>query len=262
MQVITVSSEKGGTGKTTVATHVAAMLATTGMNVLLVDFDPQGNATVSFGLPKEPGLYNLLVRGADINDVLRMPQPERYAPPGQAPRGKLYVLPGNGETHGISLVTTDASTFVDALDDVSHYFDVAIIDTAPSPGLLLTLVYQATTALIVPTQLEHLSLDGLQSTVKAARRAKIAIMGVQPMMYRDNTDLHRHNLNALREWAIEHDCPVWKPMPMSIVWAEASQMNRMVHSLEGATERSRVYAFEMAERVAAGIEQLREVDNG
>src|SRR5690606_2289735 len=102
MKVVTLLNEKGGVGKTTVATHIAAGLAIKGHRVLLADADPQGHATVMYGLTKEPGLYDLLVRNAPYQRVLRVISPELYEIPGQAVEGKLYLLPSNVETRNIA----------------------------------------------------------------------------------------------------------------------------------------------------------------
>ena len=84
--IISIASQKGGVGKTTLATHIAAGLAVKGHRVVLVDSDPQGHATVALGLPKEPGLYDLLVRDASFK-----PSRESLAVPFQSPRD--LVLP-------------------------------------------------------------------------------------------------------------------------------------------------------------------------
>src|SRR5690606_712602 len=102
MKVITLSNEKGGVGKTTMATHVAAGLAVRGKRVLLIDADAQANATTGFGLDEEPGFYDLLVRHAKWNEVLRVLTPEAYEPPDVKSKGLLAVLPGNGETQLIA----------------------------------------------------------------------------------------------------------------------------------------------------------------
>jgi cellulose biosynthesis protein BcsQ len=253
MQVIAVNSEKGGTGKTTIATHVSALLAARGKKVLLVDFDPQGNAGLSFGLDPEPGLYNMLVRGVDIADVIRQPNPERFCPPSVVPKGELYVLPGNAETHAITTVLEDRDAFVDALDDVAHLIDVVVIDTAPSPGMLLTLVYQAAHWLLVPCQMEFRSIVGLMNTVSRARKADIKLMAIQPNQYRGNTDLHSHHYNELCEVAQEHQWDVWEPIPLSIAWAEASTMRTMVYSLEGNVGKARSEAQALATRVEKAL---------
>jgi chromosome partitioning protein len=251
MQVITVNSEKGGTGKTTISTHVAALLAARGLRVLLVDFDPQGNAGLSFGLSPEPGLYNMLVRGVDIADVIRSPKPDSYCPPGIEPKGNLYVLPGNAETHAIVSVVEDRDAFADKLDDIQHLLDVVVIDTAPSPGMLLTLAYRATQWLLVPSQMEFLSVVALHQTINRAEKAKIKLMGIQPNQFRQNTELHKFHFEQLCNAAEEHHWPVWAPIPQSIAWGEASTMRTMVYSLEGNVGKARAEAQALASRVEA-----------
>jgi cellulose biosynthesis protein BcsQ len=251
MQVVTVNSEKGGTGKTTISTHVAALLAARGRRVLLVDFDPQGNGGLSFGLQPEPGLYNMLVRGVDIADVIRQPKTESYCPPGVEPKGKLYVLPGNPETHAITTVVEDRDAFADALDDIAHLLDVVVIDTAPSPGMLLTLAYRATQWLLIPAQMEFLSMVGLTNTISRAMKAGIKLMGIQPNQFRANTDLHKWHYTQLCEAAGANNWPVWEPIPLSISWAEASTMRTMVYSLEGNVGKARAEALALASRVEA-----------
>ena len=98
MHVVSLVNEKGGVGKTTLATHIAAGLAIRGQRVLIIDGDPQGHVASSYGLPKEAGLYNLLVRGASFEASTREVPAERYQAEGRAVNGALYMLPGNVET--------------------------------------------------------------------------------------------------------------------------------------------------------------------
>lgn len=253
MQVVTVTSEKGGTGKTTVTTTVAGLLATLGHKVLLIDSDPQANATLSFGLTPQAGLYDLLVRGRSIDDLILRPEDERFAPPGMEPRGQLYVLPANRELHAIPQVVDDRDALADALEDVATFFDVVVIDTAPSPGMMLSLAYSASQSVIVPTQLELLSLMGVQNTVQSAVRKGLRLLGIQPNLYRANTELHRHNLAQLSELAMANDWTVWDPIPQMIAWAEASQLQRMIYSLEDGAGSARKHAFALAERVSLAL---------
>src|SRR5690606_25634542 len=102
MKVVTLLNEKGGVGKTTVAVHIAAGLAVNGHRVLLVDADPEGHATVMYGLGKEHGVYGLLVRHATYQRLVRPISPELYEVPAQPVRGKLYLLPSNIETRNLA----------------------------------------------------------------------------------------------------------------------------------------------------------------
>ena len=81
MRVITLLNEKGGVGKTTLAIHIAAGLSLRGYTVVLVDADPQGNATTALGLAKEPAVHDLIVRNASWRDSLRTVHPDVYSPP-------------------------------------------------------------------------------------------------------------------------------------------------------------------------------------
>jgi chromosome partitioning protein len=254
MQVITVTSEKGGTGKTTVTTTVAGLLATLGRKVLVIDSDPQANATLSFGLTPAPGLYDLLVRGRSIDDLVIRPDDERFAPPGMEPRGQLYVLPANRELHAIPQMVEDRDALADALEDVTTFFEVVVIDTAPSPGMMLSLAYSASQGVIVPTQLELLSLLGVQNTVQSATRKGLKLLGIQPNLYRASTDLHGTNLRDLRTLGEVQGWEVWDPIPQMIAWAEASQLQRMIYSLEAGAGAARRHAFALVERVQSALE--------
>ena len=133
MKVVTLLNEKGGVGKTTVATHLATGLAIKGYRVLLVDADPQGHATVMFGLSKEPGLSDLLIRNAPYQRVLRPIPPEMYEIPGEPVRGRLYLISSNVETRNISTSMSNILVFRDRLLPLETTVDVVIVDTSPTP---------------------------------------------------------------------------------------------------------------------------------
>lgn len=234
MKIVGVTAEKGGVGKTTLATHLAAMLALRGKRVLLVDFDPQAHATLSFNIPKSPALYELLVRDVDIARLVVEPPHETFVPADCALSGRLYLLPGNEETHGIPSHPNmrDVSLFREALEDLAHTLDVVVIDTAPSPGALLSQVYHAADSFLIPAQMESLSIDGLLSTLKAMSRWNIQLLGIAPTMYRERTDLHKHHLKLLQNEAQKHAWQVFHPIPQRTIWGEASANRRMVYMLK------------------------------
>ena len=135
MKIITLLNEKGGVGKTTVACHIAAGLAIKGKRVLLIDADPQGHATVMFGMPKEPGLYDLMVRNAPYQQVLRPISPDLYKMPDSPVTGKLFLLPSNIETRNIANSINNILAFRDKFLPLEGSIDVAIIDTSPTPSI-------------------------------------------------------------------------------------------------------------------------------
>lgn len=253
MQTIVFNSEKGGTGKTTLSTHVAALIAAYGGRVLLIDADPQGHATISFGIEKQPGLYNVLVRGEDIVKHLRTPDAERYAPPGVEPKGQLFVLPGNVETHAITSLLEEADALAEVLEDIEEAVDFVIIDTPPSPGLLLSLIYNAADYVIVPTQMEMLSLDGVAGTIAAANKRGVKLLGIIPNQYRENTMLHKYFMEKLEEIATENNWNTFTPIAQRIVWAEASTLQQMVYSLDGEAGKARVEAGKLAREIMKAL---------
>lgn len=255
MKTLMITSEKGGTGKTTLATHIAGGLALRGKRVLLVDFDPQGHATLSFGLEKSPALYDLLVRDAHISDSVRVPDPSTFVPAGLMLLGKLYVLPGNEETHSIPTSSRMQRTavFAEALEDLNDMIDVCIIDTAPSPGLLLTLVYRASDYVLIPAQMEYLPLNGLMNTVRAMNEWQLKLMGIVPTMYRESTDLHKHHLEQLKEAAQANQWNVWSPIKQRVSWAEASTYRQMVYVSGGAVGKAKAEAYKLVEQVERSL---------
>jgi chromosome partitioning protein len=236
MRTITLINEKGGVGKTTLAIHIAAGLAIRGYRVVLADADAQGHATVSFGLRKDPGMYDLLVRGAPFRDVLRPVNPDLFAHSATQPaKGQLYVVPSNVETRSIPIQISDAFAVVDRFRELQDLVDVVIFDTSPTPSLLHGSIYLATDSIIYPTKCEYLSFDGLvesfthrdmmQQTRTRWGLNDIAVMGIVPTMYRASTLVHQENLNKLKS---RYGDMVWPEVYMRTIWAEASTVGQLV----------------------------------
>lgn len=236
MKTITLINEKGGVGKTTISTHVAAGLALRGYKVVLADADAQGHATVTMGLKKEPGLYDLLVRDAPFRDVLRPVSHEVYAEGDKPVQGQLYVIPSNVETRSIPMQVSDAFTVTDRFRKLEDVVDVVIFDTSPTPSLLHSSIYLATDAIIYPTKCEFLSFDGLvesfehRDMMQQARArwglADIKVMGIVPTMVRSSTLVHQENLNKLKA---RYGDLVWPEVLMRTIWAEASSVGQLVY---------------------------------
>lgn len=259
MQIITLVNEKGGVGKTTCAAHIAAGLAISGARVVLVDADPQGHATLSLGLNKQPCFYDLLVRDANFENSLRVPELSRYAIPGDQVRGALYVLPGNIETRAITEnVGDDLWLFAERFSELEGQIDVVIVDTSPTPSLLHGLIYMATDHLIYPTELEDLSLDGLAESIKhktkanANRTAKglnaIQVMGIQPTMYRV-TNGHDYHLQQLMK-AFKQQ--VWPSIPQRTIWVERAAARKTLYAY-APDDQATMEAWAMVDRVQKGL---------
>lgn len=260
MKAITLINEKGGVGKTTLAIHLAAGLAIRGYRVVLADADAQGHATVSLGLKKAPGLYDLLVRGAAFREVLRPASPDRFAIPGHPTRGQLYVVPSNVETRSIPIQISDAFAVADRFQELENLVDLVIFDTSPTPSLLHGSIYLATDAIIYPTKCEFLSFDGLvesfqhremiQSTRSRWGLSKIEVMGIVPTMFRASTLVHQENLNKLRA---RYGNVVWPEMTMRTIWAEASTVGQLVFRFAPESNAAREL-WNLVDRVETEVE--------
>lgn len=224
MKVITITNGKGGVGKTTLAQQITAELAHRGDRVLAIDTDPQANLTTGFRLKEAPGVYDLVVRNAGWQSVVKSVHPDIY----EGEVGKLKILLGNNETRAIPGQVVNQFVLLKRLSQVQHLFDWVIIDTQPAPTMFIDAIYTATDFVLVPTQMERYSLRQMQKTLgyieninewKSAKLGAIRLLGIVPMMYQGNTTTHGGSLEDLAKHYGED--AVWSPIAKRIVWAEA-----------------------------------------
>jgi len=243
-KIIGLTNEKGGVGKTTLATHIAAGLARRGDRVLILDTDSQeANATFFCGLSPYSGFYDLMVRDADWQTVIRPVPPHYYTPDGETTL--LSICGSNIETRNIPLLVDDAYLLADRLAELELAFEWIVIDTSPTPGLLATAINIAAHYVIYPTELEVPSVTGLKASInhrqRVDRMSNVQAGGIVPMMARLNTWEHQGVYEHLKE---QFGDLVWTPIPQSIVWAEAN----------GA--RTSVYAYDPSHAAIADLEAV------
>jgi chromosome partitioning protein len=259
MHVITLLNEKGGVGKTTLATHLAAGLAVSGLRVVLIDADPQGHATLALGLKKEAGLLNLLINEWDFDEVLRVPDPESYKLPNRPLQGALYVIPSDTGTRAIPGAMEDVTLLATRLQEIEDEVDVVVFDTPPTPSLLHSSIYLATDGIIYPTECESFSMDGLAMSINRRQnfdplrmqidRHPIDIVGIIPNKYERNTVLHAEHLKVLLKTFGEQ---VWSPIAKRTSWREASAARKMIWTI-GPDSRAAVDATNMVNRTVEKI---------
>ena len=246
MTVIAIANRKGGTGKTTIASHLAGALAHRGNTVCLIDTDPQGNVSIAFGRRPEPGLFNLVVENADFQDILRLVETERISTPDSPVTGQLYILPSDERTQAIPVMDKNPFSLANRLEELEDVFDYIIIDTAPTLSMFDGTVYLACHGILYVTECETLSLEGIKQGIKqltsfAPQRLKnslpeIKVLGIVPNKFREKTAAHVASLKAVQAKFGEL---VWEPITLRTVLPEAMTSGKLVFSYAPTSDAAR-----------------------
>ena len=190
-KILAIANQKGGVGKTTTSVNLSAALSELGKKVLLVDTDPQGNATSGVGIDKNNvtnSVYDMLVEDTDINKCVL-----------ETAQENLYIIPANIALAGAEIELVSAMSrevrLKYAFKELNEDFDYIIIDCPPSLGLLTINSFTAASGIIIPVQCEYYALEGLSqllNTIKLVQRhlnQSLVIEGVLLTMYDARTNL-------------------------------------------------------------------------
>lgn len=202
-RIIAIANQKGGVGKTTTAVNLAASLAIAEKRTLLVDADPQGNATSGVGVAKDQvvrSLYDILIDGMPVSDVA--------IPDEQLPF--LKVIPANQDLVGAELELVSRPQrerrLREALSAVEHDYDFILIDCPPSLGLVTLNVLTAADGVLIPIQCEYYALEGISQLLNTVRLVQqnfnpsLQIDGVLLTMYDARLNLSKQVVAEAKEY--------------------------------------------------------------
>ena len=209
MQIITISNQKGGVGKTTTAHALLSGLANMGYKVLALDADPQTNLTYTTGINMDdtPDLYNLLKKQASFLEVVQQVKPG------------FDIIPGSLDLAGADMEFTAAGReymIREALEPVKEKYDFCIIDTPPTLGILTVNALTASHKIIVPMAADVYSLQGLSQlqgmveNVKKYCNPGLTIDGLLLTKYSDRTIINRNLKDSLQQTAAQLHTRLYK----------------------------------------------------
>ena len=200
-KIISVANQKGGVGKTTTTVNLATILAKKGKKVLLIDADPQGNATSGLGLDKdlEPSTYDILVNDTELEEAMQKTMIKN-----------LKVCPANmnlagAEVELVSMMSRE-QRLKEKVDIIKEKFDYILIDCPPSLGLVTLNSFTASNSVLIPVQCEYFALEGLGqllntiNLVKKHLNKEIKIEGALLTMYDIRTNLSNQVVKEVKKY--------------------------------------------------------------
>ncbi len=255
-KIIAVANQKGGVGKTTSTVNLGASLATLGKKVLLIDIDPQGNATSGVGINKgdlDHCVYNILVEDFNVDQVFATTDTPN-----------LDIIPATIQLAGAEIELVTASTregkLKAALSNVRESYDYVLIDCPPSLGLLTLNALTAADSVLIPVQCEYYALEGLSQLLNTIRlvqkhlNTELMIEGVLLTMLDARTNLGLQVIEEVKKYF--QDKVYESIVPRNVRLGEAPSHGKPITSYDPKSKGAEVY-LELAKEVIASGERVR-----
>ena len=239
-KIISVANQKGGVGKTTTTVNLGTILAKKGKKVLLIDADPQGNATSGLGVEKEVEntTYDILVNDTTMGETIQ-----------NSSIKNLKVCPANmnlagAEVELVSMMSRE-QRLKEKLDEVKDKFDYILIDCPPSLGLITLNSFTASNSVLIPVQCEYFALEGLGQLINTIERVRkylnkeIQIEGALLTMYDARTNLSNQVVKEVKKY---FDDKVYKTViPRNVRLSEAPSYGMPITEYDARSKGAKSY---------------------
>lgn len=257
-RIFTISNQKGGVGKTTTVVNLAAALARSGARVLVIDLDPQGNASTALGIDhrsETSSIYDVIVNDVDMKDVVQ-----------KSPEFKdLHCAPATLDLAGaeielVSMVAREqrlSRALAQYLEGVERAFDYVLIDCPPSLGLLTINAFVAATEVLIPIQCEYYALEGLSQLLKNISLIEkhlnpgLGVTTILLTMFDSRTNLARQVAEEVRQHFPKEVLNTI--IPRSVRISEAPSYGQSVISYDVSSSGSLSYLEAAAEIAQRGV---------
>ena len=262
-RIFTVANQKGGVGKTTTAVNLAAALSMGGLKVLVIDLDPQGNASTAFGLDRDnlAGTYDVLINDLPMSEVVvkvaNFPHLEAIAANSDLAGAEIQLVPAVAREFRLQAAL---QSFLAAKQNAGQRFDYVFIDCPPSLGLLTINALAAADEVLVPIQCEYYSLEGLSllletlGEVQKRLNPKITLTTIVLTMFDSRTRLANDVADNVKKHFPNE--LINTPIPRAVRISEAPSFGQTVMTYDAASPGALAYlsvAREISNRGGASI---------